>query len=96
MTVDIPAQTFEAELLKPQAAQAQIEFSREDAASFPSMSDALGRVIVDAVGFELDRQLLRHTTEGLLTAGLTAPGNPSGGVGVRRLPQGAERSSERT
>ena len=78
VTVDIPAQTFEAELLKPQAAQAQIEFSREDAASFPSMSDALGRVIVDAVGFELDRQLLRHTTEGLLTAGLTAPGNPSG------------------
>ena len=40
------------------------------------MSDALGRVIVDAVGFELDRQLLIHTTEGLLTAGLTAPGNP--------------------
>ena len=78
VTADIPAQTFEAELLKPQAAQAQIEFSREDAASFPSMSDALGRVIVDAVGFELDRQLLRHTTEGLLTAGLTAPGNPGG------------------
>ena len=76
VTADIPAQTFAAELLKPQSAQAQIEFSREDAASFPSMSDALGRVIVDAVGFELDRQLLRHTTEGLLTAGLTAPGNP--------------------
>ena len=36
VTVDIPAQTFEAELLKPQAAQAQIEFSREDAASFPN------------------------------------------------------------
>ena len=33
-------------------------------------------MIVDAVGFELDRQLLRHTTEGLLTAGLTAPSNP--------------------
>ena len=76
VTADIPAQTFSAELLGPQAAQAQIEFSREDAARFPSMSDALGRVIVDAVGFELDRQLLRHTTEGLLTAGLTAPGNP--------------------
>ena len=76
VTADIPAQTFAAELLGPQAAQAQIEFSREDAARFPSMSDALGRVIVDAVGFELDRQLLRHTTEGLLTAGLTAPGNP--------------------
>ena len=78
VTADIPAQSFEAELLKPQAAQAQIEFSREDAASFPSMSDALGRVIVDATGFELDRQMLRHTTEGLLTSGLTAPGNPSG------------------
>ena len=76
VTADIPAQTFEAELLEPQSAQAQIEFSREDAASFPNMSDALGRVIVDAVGFELDRQLLRHTTEGLLTAGLTAPSNP--------------------
>ena len=76
VTADIPAQTMAAELLKGQAAQAQIEFSREDAASFPSMSDALGRVIVDAVGFELDRQLLIHTTEGLLTAGLTAPGNP--------------------
>ena len=78
VTADIPAETMAAELLKPQAAQAQIEFSREDAASFPSMSDSLGRVIVDATGFELDRQLLRHTTEGLLTAGLTAPGNPSG------------------
>ena len=77
VTADIPAQTMAAELLKPQAAQAQIEFSREDAASFPSMNDALGRVIVDAVGFELDRQLLIHTTEGLLTAGLTAPGNPA-------------------
>ena len=76
VTADIPAETFAAELLKPQAAQAQIEFSREDAASFPSMSDSLGRVIVDATGFELDRQLLRHTTEGLLTAGLTAPSNP--------------------
>ena len=76
VTADVPAQTMESELLKGQAAQAQIEFSREDAASFPSMSDALGRVIVDAVGFELDRQLLIHTTEGLLTAGLTAPGNP--------------------
>ena len=64
VTADVPAQSLEAELLKPQAAQAQIEFSREDAASFPSMSDALGRVIVDAVGFELDRQLLIHTTEG--------------------------------
>ena len=64
VTADIPAGSFTADLLKPQAAQAQIEFSREDAASFPSMSDALGRVIVDAVGFELDRQLLRHTTEG--------------------------------
>ena len=78
VTADIPAGSFTADLLKPQAAQAQIEFSREDAASFPSMSDALGRVIVDAVGFELDRQLLRHTTEGLLTSGLTAPSNPSG------------------
>ena len=78
VTADIPAQTFAAELLKGQAAQAQIEFSREDAASFPSMSESLGRVIVDAVAFELDRQLLRHTTEGLLTAGLTAPGNPTG------------------
>ena len=78
MAADIPAQTFAAELMKGQAAQAQIEFSREDAASFPSMSDALGRVIVDAVGFELDRQLLIHTTEGLLTAGLTTPSNPSG------------------
>ena len=77
VTANIPAQTFAAELLKPQAAQAQIEFSREDAASFPSMSDALGRVIVDATGFELDRQLLVHPTEGLLTAGLTAPGNPA-------------------
>ena len=77
VTADIPAETFAAELLKPQAAQAQIEFSREDAASFPSMSDSLGRVIVDATGFELDRQLLRHTTQGLLTAGLTAPGNPA-------------------
>ena len=77
VTEDIPAETFAAELLKPQAAQAQIEFSREDAASFPSMSDSLGRVIVDATGFELDRQLLLHTTEGLLTAGLTAPGNPA-------------------
>ena len=77
VTADIPAETFAAELLKPQAAQAQIEFSREDAASFPSMSDSLGRVIVDATGFELDRQLLLHTTEGLLTAGLTAPGNPA-------------------
>ena len=76
VTANIPAQTFAADLLKPQAAQAQVEFSREDAASFPSMSDALGKVIVDAVGFELDRQLLQHTTEGLLTAGLTAPGNP--------------------
>ena len=78
VTADIPAGSFEADLLKPQAAQTQIEFSREDAASFPSMSDALGRVIVDSVGFELDRQMLRHTTEGLLTAGLTAPGNPGG------------------
>lgn len=77
VTADIPAQTMASSLLKGQAAQAQIEFSREDAASFPSMSDALGRVIVDAVGFELDRQLLIHTTEGLLTAGLTAPGNPA-------------------
>ena len=77
VTADIPAQSLAAELLKPQAAQAQIEFSREDAASFPSMSDALGRVIVDAVGFELDRQLLIHTTEGLLAGGLTAPSNPS-------------------
>ena len=76
VTADIPAQTFAAELLGPQAAQAQIEFSREDAARFPSMSDALGTVIVDAVGFELDRQMLRHTTEGLLTAGLAVPGNP--------------------
>ena len=77
VTADIPAGSFAADLLKPQAAQAQIEFSREDAAAFPSMSDALGRVIVDAVGFELDRQMLIHTTEGLLTAGLTAPGNPA-------------------
>ena len=53
VTANIPAQTFAADLLKPQAAQAQVEFSREDAASFPSMSDALGKVIVDAVGFEL-------------------------------------------
>ena len=45
VTADIPAGSFTADLLKPQAAQAQIEFSREDAASFPSMSDALGRVI---------------------------------------------------
>ena len=63
MTANIPAQSLAAELLKPQAAQGQIEFSREDAASFPSMSDALGRVIVDAVAFELDRQLLVHTAE---------------------------------
>ena len=77
VTANITAQTFTAELLGPQAAQAQIEFSREDAARFPSMSDALGRVIVDAVGYELDRQMLVHTTEGLLTAGLTAPGNPA-------------------
>ena len=77
VTADIPAGSFTADLLKPQAAQAQIEFSREDAASFPSMSDALGRVIVDAVGFELDRQMLVHTTAGLLTAGLTAPANPA-------------------
>ena len=76
VTSDIPAQTFAASLLRPQAAQAQVEFSREDAAGFPSMSDALGKVIVDAVGFELDRQLLVHTTEGLLSGGLTAPGNP--------------------
>ena len=34
VTADIPAQTMAAELLKGQAAQAQIEFSREDAASF--------------------------------------------------------------
>lgn len=78
VTANIPAQTLAAELLKGQAAQAQIEFSREDAAAFPMMSNALGRVIVDAVGFELDRQLLIHTTQGLLTAGLTAPGNPTG------------------
>ena len=77
VTADIPAGSFTADLLKPQAAQAQIEFSREDAASFPSMSDALGKVIVDAVGFELDRQMLVHTTAGLLTAGLTAPANPA-------------------
>ena len=77
VTADIPAGSFTADLLKPAAAQAQIEFSREDAASFPSMSDALGKVIVDAVGFELDRQMLVHTTEGLLTAGLTAPANPA-------------------
>ena len=96
VTADIPAGSFAADLLKPQAAQAQIEFSREDAASFPNMSDALGRVIVDAVGFELDRQLLRHTTEGLLTAGLTAPGNPKRTVGVCRLPQGAKRPGQRT
>ena len=76
VTADIPAQTFAATLLRPQAAQAQVEFSREDAAGFPSMSDALGRVIVDAVGFELDRQLLVHTTEGLLAGGLATPGNP--------------------
>ena len=50
VTSDIPAQTFAASLLRPQAAQAQVEFSREDAAGFPSMSDALGKVIVDAVG----------------------------------------------
>ena len=77
VTADIPAGSFSADLLKPQAAQAQIEFSREDAAAFPSMSDALGRVIVDATGFALDSQMLAHTTEGLLTAGLTAPGNPA-------------------
>ena len=77
VTADIPAGSFTADLLKPQAAQAQIEFSREDAASFPSMSDALGRVIIDATGFELDRQMLRHTTQGLLTAGLTVANTPS-------------------
>ena len=76
VTADIPAGSFTADLLKPQAGQAQVEFSREDAASFPSMSESLGRVIVDSVGFELDRQMLIHATEGLLTAGLTAPGNP--------------------
>ena len=77
VTADIPAGSFTADLLKPQAAQAQIEFSREDAASFPSMSDALGRVIVDAVGFELDRQILVNTANGLLTLGLAAPANPA-------------------
>ena len=77
VTADIPAGSFTADLLKPQAAQAQIEFSREDAASFPSMSDALGRVIVDAVGFELDRQMLVNTANGLLTLGLAAPANPA-------------------
>ena len=41
------------------------------------MSDALGRVIIDATGFELDRQMLRHTTQGLLTAGLTVANTPS-------------------
>ena len=101
VTADIPAQTFAAELLGPQAAQAQIEFSREDAARFPSMSDALGRVIVDAVGFELDRQLLRHTTEGLLTAGLTAPGNPgavklrSQAIGRRSIRKSTEGKRQR-
>ena len=78
VTADIPAQTFAADLVKPQAAQAQVEFSREDAASFPSMGDALNKLIVDAVGFELDRQLLRHTDEGLLAGGLTVPSNPGG------------------
>ena len=77
VTADIPAGSFTADLLKPQAAQAQIEFSREDAASFPSMSDALGRLIVDAVGFELDRQMLVNTANGLLTLGLAAPANPA-------------------
>ena len=32
---DIPAGSFTADLLKPQAAQAQIEYSREDAATLP-------------------------------------------------------------
>ena len=77
VTADIPAGSFTADLLKPAAAQAQIEFSREDAASFPSMSDSLAKVILDSVGFELDRQMLVHTTEGLLTAGLTTPANPA-------------------
>ena len=95
VTADIPAGSFTADLLKPQAAQAQIEFSREDAASFPSMSDALGRVIVDAVGFELDRQMLVHTTAGLLTAGLTAPANPAALADFAAVPVGDQQPSQR-
>ena len=77
VTADIPAGSFTSDALKPSAAQSQVEFSREDAAGFYGMSDGLGRVIVDAVGFELDRQMLVNTANGLLTLGLTAPANPA-------------------
>ena len=77
VTADIPAGSFTSDALKPQAGMAQVEFSREDAAGFQGMSDSLGRLIVDAVGFELDRQILVNTANGLLTLGLTAPANPA-------------------
>ena len=83
VTADIPAQSFEAELLKPQAAQAQIEFSREDAASFPSMSDALGRVIVDATGFELDRQMPQAHHRRLAHVWPDGTGQPERGICLR-------------
>ena len=77
IAADTPAGAFSADLLSAQYASAAFEYSREDASRFEGMGAALTMALQSGLGFEIDRQILRHAAEGLLTAGLTVPGNPA-------------------
>ena len=77
IAADTPAGAFSADLLSPQFAEAAFEYSREDAARFEGMGDALTMALQAGLGYEIDRQILRNAAQGLLTAGIAAPGNPA-------------------
>ena len=75
-TVDDETGTFTASILTPRRIQRSITYSREDAAVFPGMDDAIRGNLSDAITGSLDFMALRTATTGLLTHG-TAPTTPS-------------------
>ena len=75
-SVDDSPAVMMSEKLTPARVQASLTFSKEDASKLAGLSDALRQHLISACTRKMDSEVLLHTTEGLLTAGITAPGNP--------------------
>ena len=68
---------FSADVLSPLRLQASFFYSREDAARFAGMGDALRQNLGEALGNALDAQIVAGVNGLLGTSGLTAPTPPT-------------------
>ena len=68
---------FSSEKLEPRRIQAAFEYTREDAAVFKGMADALRDDLRAALSNALDFYVMQNSVVGLIGGGLTAPSDPS-------------------